>query len=160
MSSYSEYLGRLKQRIPQFIDTRPRRDAGHQTEVVKRIAASGNLETSVASVVCQTKTNTKMSAMAHHNGGHQVQDVSDVLSYNAGRALAQSSMAQNAKASQIQVVCYSPQEINDRMAADPTGLGAVVVARQRNRCCATCKKVLSASGCACTNSNPIKHTTL
>jgi hypothetical protein len=160
MSSYSEYLGRLKQRIPQYVDTRPHRDAGHQTEVVKRMAAAGNLETAAAATLCQTKTNTKMSAMYHHNGGHQVQDISDVLSYNAGQALAESSMAQNAKASQIQMPCVTPQEINDKMAADPTGLGAIMIARQQNRCCTTCKKVLLAGGCACTTSNRIKHTTL
>ena len=47
MSSYSEYLGRMKQRMVTITDTRPHRDAGHQTEIVRRLAASGNLETDI-----------------------------------------------------------------------------------------------------------------
>ena len=31
MSSYSEYLNRMKQRLPNIVDTRPHRDASHQT---------------------------------------------------------------------------------------------------------------------------------
>jgi hypothetical protein len=40
MSSYSEYLSRKMQKTQKFVDTRPHRDAGHQTEIVKRLAAS------------------------------------------------------------------------------------------------------------------------
>ena len=52
MSSYSEYLGRMKQRMVTITDTRPHRDAGHQTEIIRRMAASGNLETAVANTAC------------------------------------------------------------------------------------------------------------
>lgn len=38
MPSYSEWLGRHLQNQKKFLDTRPHRDAGHQTEIVKRDA--------------------------------------------------------------------------------------------------------------------------
>ena len=38
MPSYSEWLGRKMQNTQKFLDTRPHRDAGHHTEVVKRAA--------------------------------------------------------------------------------------------------------------------------
>lgn len=38
MSSYSEWLGRKMQNERKYLDTRPHRDAGHHTEVLKRQA--------------------------------------------------------------------------------------------------------------------------
>lgn len=38
MSSYGEWLGRQIQNQQKYLDTRPHRDAGHHTEVVKREA--------------------------------------------------------------------------------------------------------------------------
>ena len=71
MSSYSEYLNRYKQRMPTITDTRPRRDAGHQTEIVRRLAASGNLETAVANTACVLVLNTPStrSAAGFNHGG-------------------------------------------------------------------------------------------
>ena len=64
MSSYSEYLGRMKQRMVTITDTRPHRDAGHQTEIVRRLAASGNLETRVASTACALVLNAPSTRTA------------------------------------------------------------------------------------------------
>jgi hypothetical protein len=120
MSSYSEYLGRLKQRIPNYVDTRPHRDAGHQTEVVKRLAAAAVQETKTPAVSRNmvldgpsTRVNSPIKP------GHSVQDTSVFNEYTAGQAVAQD--ARNPKAAQIQNVCYSSSvvpEINNRLAAD------------------------------------------
>ena len=122
MSSYSEYLGRLKQRLPQYIDTRPHRDAGHQTEVVKRLAASGKLETPQDVFSGNQMLNAPSTRVnAPYKGGHKVQDTETYNLYTAGQAVAQAALPANAKPSQIQAVCYSSTtvpEINDRLAAD------------------------------------------
>jgi len=122
MSSYSEYLGRLKQRLPQYIDTRPHRDAGHQTEVTKRLAASGTQETTAHVFSGNHVLNAPSTRVdAPYKGGHKVQDTSVYNSYTAGQAVAESSMAKNAKTPQVQAVCYSSTavpEFNDRLAAD------------------------------------------
>lgn len=161
MSSYSEYLGRMKQRMVTITDTRPRRDAGHQTEIVKRLAASGNLETRVASTACAVVLNAPSTATPSgylHGGGHTVQDATVYSEFTAGQALAQGDRA-NTKASQITntMPCLSSSqlpEINDRLAADAQ-LSLIQAARQNyglgyaSNCCPTCKKVLLASSCNC-----------
>lgn len=161
MSSYSEYLGRMKQRMVTITDTRPRRDAGHQTEIVKRLAASGNLETRVASTVCATVLNAPSTASQSgflHGGGHTVQDAPMYAEYVAGQSVAQGQRA-NTKASQITntAPCLSSSqlpEINDRLAADAQ-LSLIQAARQNyglgyaTNCCPTCKKVLLADSCNC-----------
>jgi hypothetical protein len=104
MSSYSEYLGRYKQRMVTITDTRPRRDAGHQTEIVRRLAASGNLETRVANTACALVLNAPSTASAStflHGGGHTVQDAPMYTEYTAGQAVAQGELRRNAKASSI-----------------------------------------------------------
>ena len=138
MSSYSEYLGRYQQRMVTITDTRPRRDAGHQTEIVRRLAASGNLETRVANTACALVLNAPSTASAStflHGGGHTVQDAPMYTEYTAGQAVAQGELRRNAKASSITntMPCLSTSalpEINDRIAADPTGFGAIYNARQ------------------------------
>ena len=161
MSSYSEYLGRMKQRMVTITDTRPRRDAGHQTEIVKRLAASGNLETRVASTVCATVLNAPSTASQSgflHGGGHTVQDAPMYAEYVAGQSVAKGQRA-NTKASQITntAPCLSSSqlpEINDRLAADAQ-LSLIQAARQNyglgyaTNCCPTCKKVLLADSCNC-----------
>ena len=161
MSSYSEYLGRMKQRMVTITDTRPHRDAGHQTEIIKRLAASGNLETRVASTACAVVLNAPSTATPSgflHGGGHTVQDAPMYTEYAAGQALAKGARA-NTKASQITntAPCLSSSqlpEINDKLAADAQ-LSLIQAARQNyglgyaSNCCPNCKKVLLADSCNC-----------
>jgi hypothetical protein len=151
----------MKQRMVTITDTRPRRDAGHQTEIVKRLAASGNLETRVASTVCATVLNAPSTASQSgflHGGGHTVQDAPMYAEYVAGQSVAKGQRA-NTKASQITntAPCLSSSqlpEINDRLAADAQ-LSLIQAARQNyglgyaTNCCPTCKKVLLADSCNC-----------
>jgi primosomal protein N' len=151
----------MKQRMVTITDTRPHRDAGHQTEIVKRLAASGNLETRVASTACAVVLNAPSTASPAgylHGGGHTVQDAPMYAEYIAGQSVAQGTIA-NTKASQITntVPCLSSSqlpEINDRLAADPQ-LSLIQAARQNygngyaNNCCPNCKKVVLAGSCNC-----------
>jgi hypothetical protein len=81
--------------------------------------------------------------------------------YTAGQAVAQGELRRNAKASQITntAPCLSSTqlpEINDKIAADPTGFGAIYNARQLGeqgyKSCLVCgalRKSQLASGCNC-----------
>lgn len=160
MSSYSEYLNRLKQRLPKVQDTRPHRDAGHQTEIVKRLAASGVQESKTpasAGVLVLDGPSTQVKSF--YAKAHSVQDTAIYNEYTAGQAVAQSSMAVNAKSSQISLTCYSSSvvpEINDRLAAD-TQLAAIQAAKNQYQrgwntasCCLVCGKPPSfKGGCEC-----------
>lgn len=160
MSSYSEYLNRLKQRLPKVQDTRPHRDAGHQTEIVKRLAASGVQESKTpasAGVLVLDGPSTQVKSF--YAKAHSVQDTAIYNEYTAGQAVAQSSMAVNAKTSQISLTCYSSSvvpEINDRLAAD-TELAAIQAAKNQYQrgwntasCCIVCGKPPSfKGGCEC-----------
>jgi hypothetical protein len=160
MSSYSEYLGRLKQRLPQYIDTRPHRDAGHQTEVVKRLAAAQTLETTTdvfSGNMMLNAPSTQVNSV--YKGGHKVQDASLYQDYVAGQEVAQSSTRANTKASQIQAVCYSSTtvpEINDRLRTDAQ-LAAVQAAKNvysrgwnTASCCQVCgEPVQFTTACPC-----------
>jgi primosomal protein N' len=151
----------MKQRMVTITDTRPHRDAGHQTEIIKRLAASGNLETRVASTACALVLNapsTLSPAGYLHGGGHNVQDAPMYAEYVAGQSVAQDTRV-NTKASQITntVPCLSSSqlpEINDKLAADAQ-LSLIQAARQNygkgyaTNCCPNCKKVLSADSCNC-----------
>ena len=162
MSSYSEYLGRYKQRMVTITDTRPRRDAGHQTEIVRRLAASGNLETAVAKTACVLVLNAPSTASPsgfNHGGGHTVQDTSVYNEFTAGQAVAQGALPRNAKATLITntMPCLSSAqlpEINDKLAADAE-LSKIQAARQMygkgyvDNCCPTCKKTQKAGECNC-----------
>ena len=160
MSSYSEYLGRLKQRLPQYIDTRPHRDAGHQTEVVKRLVASRTLETPTDVFSGNTMLNAPSTQVnSVYKGGHKVQDTETYNLYTAGQAVAQTSTLANTKAPQIQAVCYSSTvvpEINDRLAAD-SQLAAVQAAKNTYgrgwntaNCCKVCgEPVQYTTSCPC-----------
>lgn len=156
MSSYSEYLSRQQQRLQKFVDTRPHRDAGHQTEVVKRRAAAAVLESTnprSAGVLVLDGPSTRVNSF--YAKAHFVQDASAFAGFEAAQAVAQSEIPRNAKASQIREVCYSSTvvpEYNDRLAADPQ-LAAVQAARNaylRGNCCTVCGKPPTlASGCNC-----------
>lgn len=159
MSSYSEYLGRLKQRLPHYIDTRPHRDAGHQTEIVKRLAASDVQESLNPAVSGNLVLNAPTTRLVTKYNGvrHVVKDTSLYNAYTAGQAVAQSALTP--KPSQILATCCTPAEINDRMAADPQ-LAKIVHARQglRADCCSMCGKVYDAAVCACVNRLPQRAT--
>lgn len=160
MSSYSEYLGRMQQRMQKVQDTRPHRDAGHQTEIVKRLAASGVQDSKTpasAGVVVLDGPSTQVKSF--YAKAHTVQDTAVYNEYTAGQAVAQSAKPQNAKSSQINVTCYSSSvvpEFNDRLKADAQ-LAATQAQRnayQRGYSSAACCKVCGkppqfATGCDC-----------
>lgn len=160
MSSYSEYLSRKMQRTPKVLDTRPHRDAGHQTEIVKRLAASGVQEqktTTRSGNLVLDGPSTRVNAPI--KGGHSVQDTSRYVDYVAGQAVAQGAMPINAKPSQISQVCYSSTvmpDYNDRLAADAQ-LAAVQAAKNTYQrgwntasCCQVCGKPPQfKGGCQC-----------
>jgi hypothetical protein len=122
MSSYSEYLGRMKQRLPSFQDTRAHRDAGHQTEIVKRLAASGvqeSLNPVPSGNMMLNAPSTRVNSV--YKKAHTVQDTAVYNEYTAGQAVAQSSTRANTKAAQIQDTCYTSTtvpEFNDRLRTD------------------------------------------
>ncbi len=178
MSSYSEYLSRQQQRLQKVVDTRPHRDAGHHTEVVKRLAASGvqeSLNPASAGVTVLNGPSTRVQSF--YAKAHTVQDTSVYNAYTAGQAVAQSE--KTPKESQISQVCYSSTvvpEYNDRLAADAQ-LSAIQDAKNKYArgystaaCCQVCGKPPAlASGCSCAltvnqrnalkdKTAPIKHT--
>lgn len=113
MSSYSEYLNRAKMRLPNYVDTRPHRDAGHQTEVVKRLAASAVQESKTprsAGVLVLNGPSTQVRSF--YAKAHTVQDMSVFQDYESGQAVAQAE--RNRPASQIQGVCYSADVIREK----------------------------------------------
>lgn len=160
MSSYSEYLSRKMQRTQKVLDTRPHRDAGHHTEIVKRLAASGVQEqktTTYSGNLVLDGPSTRVNAPI--KGGHSVQDTSRYVDYVAGQAVAEGAMPVNAKPSQISLVCYSSTampDINDRLAADAQ-LARVQAAKNTYQrgwntasCCQVCGKPPQfKGGCAC-----------
>ena len=160
MSSYSEYLGRMKQRMQKVQDTRPHRDAGHHTEVVKRLAASAVLETrSPATSGNMVLDGPSTRVNSPIKPSHRVQDAATFVDYEGGQAVAQSSTLANTKTPQISVTCYSSTvvpEINDRLAAD-SQLAAIQAAKNQFQrgwntasCCTVCGKPPSfTNGCAC-----------
>ena len=160
MSSYSEYLGRMQQRLAKVQDTRPHRDAGHQTEIVKRLAASGVQDSKTpasAGVLVLDGPSTRVNSL--YAKAHTVQDQSIYNEFTAGQAVAQSQLPRNTKASQIVPVCYSSTtipEYNDLLATDAQAAlkQAAKNAYQRGystaACCQVCgKPPVFARGCAC-----------
>jgi len=160
MSSYSEYLARKMQRTPKFVDTRPHRDAGHQTEVVKRLAAASVLEqttTTVSGNLVLNAPSTRVNAPI--KGGHSVLDAQTFAEYEGAQAVAQSERAINRKAPQIQETCYTATtipEFNDKLRTDST-LAAIQTQKntyQRgwntSACCKVCgEPVQFADSCNC-----------
>jgi hypothetical protein len=178
MSSYSEYLGRMQQRSQKIVDTRPHRDAGHQTEIIKRLAASGVQENKTPASSQNMMLNAPSTRVnSVYKKAHTVQDTSLFDSYTAGQAVAQGALPVNAKTSQIIQVCYSSTampEYNDRLRNDAQ-LSAIQDAKNAygrgySTCCRVCGEPPSLAGsCACAltvaqrnalkdNTAPIKHT--
>jgi len=137
-------------------------DASDYTRQIKRQAAAGNLETAVVKPVCTTTLNmtaTLPNSQFYSGGGHNVTDTSVYNEYTAGQAVAQALQPGNVKPAQIQNLCLSSStlpEVNDKMAADPTGFGAIYNARRSfgkgYNPCVTCggnPKVQFARGCPC-----------
>jgi hypothetical protein len=167
--SCSEYLGRQKQRMTQILDVRPHRDAGHQTEIIRRLAASGNFETAVVPPACTTTLNMTAvmpASQFYSGGGHQVRDAAHRTEYIGGQAVAMSSSARNAKVGPqlVREGCMTNAtlpEINDKLAADAnlSRIQAEKNARARGyaTCCQTCKKVVFANTCSCANVLPLAN---
>lgn len=150
--SCSEYLSRQMQRTQKILDTRPRRDAGHQTEVVKRLAASGTLESTTSATACALTLNapsTRSAAGRIISGGHSVQDTSQYNAYTAGQAVARGARPSNAPPTYINQICYSSTvvpELNNRLAANAQ-LSAIQAAKNTYQrgyntaaCCQVCGK--------------------
>jgi hypothetical protein len=160
MSSYSEYLNRQQQRLQKFVDTRPHRDAGHQTEVVKRLAASAVQESKTPASACVTVLDGPSTRVqSRYAKAHTVQDTTLFEAFEAGQAVAQGELPVNRKASQISQVCYSSSvvpEYNDRLRADAQ-LSAIQDQKNKYQrgwntaaCCQVCGKPPTlASGCNC-----------
>ncbi len=158
MSSYSEYLNRKMQRTQKFVDTRPHRDAGHQTEIVNRLAASAVQEqrtTTFSGNLVLNAPSTRVNAPI--KGGHSVQDASLYNEYTAGQEVAQA--ARTPKAPQIQETCYSSTaipELNDKLR---TNSSLAAIQTQKNTyqrgwnsasCCKVCgEPVQFADSCNC-----------
>ena len=163
MSSYSEYLNRHKQRLPNIVDTRPHRDAGHQTEIIRMLAASANYETVVPNTACTVVLNNPSTASAAsrvYGGGHTVQDASAFLAFQGGGAVANGAVPQNVKAPQITKTCYTRAVIPElqNMLDGTAKVGNVDPKVYANRqgykttpnanCCPTCKRVEFAPTCS------------
>jgi hypothetical protein len=150
----------MKQRLPKVQDTRPHRDAGHQTEIVKRLAASGVQESKTpasAGVIVLNGPSTQVKSF--YAKAHSVQDTAVYNEYTAGQAVAQSDEPQNAKTPQIRPVCYTSTtvpEYNDRLARNAQ---LSLVQAQKNTyqrgwnvaaCCTVCgKPPVFDGGCEC-----------
>lgn len=156
MSSYSEYLSRKMQRTQQFLDTRPHRDAGHQTEVIKRLAASAVQESKTparAGVLVLDGPSTRVNSF--YAKAHTVQDTSVYNDYTAGQAVAQSEKPVNAKASQISQVCYSASvmpDFNDTLRLNAGEAAKQLLKNQglKKTCCTVCgEPVQYTTACPC-----------
>lgn len=148
------------QRTPNFVDTRPHRDAGHQTEIVKRLAASGVQESKTpksAGVLVLDGPSTQVKSF--YAKAHSVQDTSVYNAYTAGQAVAQSSTLANTKAAQIQQTCYTSTampDINDRLKNDAQ-LAAIQDAKNKyargyntSACCNLCGEPIQyTTSCPC-----------
>lgn len=169
MSSYSEYLNRHKQRLTKIVDTRPHRDAGHQTEIIRMQAAAGNYETVVPQTACVLVLDAPSTASAAsrlYGGGHTVQDASLFVAYAGGGAVANGAMLKNAKASQITLPCYTSAmipELQDMLAGTALvgNVDRTVYAKRQGynttpngNCCLVCKRVEFAAPCSCAVPRP------
>lgn len=160
--SYGEYLARQQQRLQKFVDTRPHRDAGHQTEVVKRLAASAVLESLNPVNACVTTLNapSTLSGQRTFAKAHRVQDCSSVLEFVAGQDVA--AISRNPKPPRITEVCYSSnviQEVQDKLRIYPQLSALQVQKNALQNCCRVCGEPAQfASGCACAQDKSSKRT--
>jgi len=151
----------MQQRLGKVQDTRPHRDAGHQTEIVKRLAASGVQDSKTPASSCVLVLDGPSTQdYSRYAKAHTVQDQSIYNEYTAGQAVAQSELPRNAKPSQINPVCYSSTaipEYNDLLRTDTQAAlkQSAKNAYQRGypsaACCQVCgKPPVFARGCGCT----------
>jgi hypothetical protein len=161
MSSYSEYLSRKMQRTQKFLDTRPHRDAGHQTEVIKRLAAAAVLENKTPAVSHNMVLNGPTTRInSPYKKAHSVQDTALYTSYVAGQAVAQVDMTP--KASQIEQVCYSADvmpDFNDKLRIYPQQAAIQAAVNSYGRgyvsCCQVCGEPAQfTTACPCATSGP------
>lgn len=144
MSSYSEYLNRQKMRLPNIVDTRPHRDAGHQTEIVKRLAAATVQESktpSSAGVMMLNAPSTQVRSF--YAKAHTVQDTTVYNAYTAGQVVSQSQLPVNRKTPQIQGVCYSSdviREKQDTLRLYPQEALKQAAKNNLRNCCTLCGK--------------------
>lgn len=150
----------MQQRLGKVQDTRPHRDAGHQTEIVKRLAASGVQDNKTPASSCVLVLDGPSTQdYSRYAKAHTVQDQSIYNEYTAGQAVAQSERIINAKTPQINPVCYSSSvvpEYNDLLRTDTQAAlkQAAKNAYQRGystaACCQVCgKPPMFSRGCAC-----------
>lgn len=126
MPSYSEWLGRKLQNQQKFLDTRPHRDAGHHTEVVKRNA---------------------IAVLGKRPTGKPVVEASTFTDYVGGSEYRQGTAA-NTKTPQISQTCTvvrEPPPPPYTNASVLKGLGRSTLAN----CCVTCGATNGAGPCPC-----------
>jgi hypothetical protein len=154
MSSYSEYLNRQKMRLPQIVDTRPHRDAGHHTEIVKRLAASTVQESKTPRSAGVTMLNAPSTQVrSFYAKAHTVQDMSVFQDFEAGQAVAQSETLANRKTPQISQVCYSSNVIREKQDTlrlyPQEALKQAAINNLRN-CCTLCGEPIQyTTACPC-----------
>lgn len=126
MSSYSEWLGRKLQNEQKYLDTRPHRDAGHHTEVVKR-AATVRLD--------------------RRPTGLRVVQASLFTDY-VGGVEARGGTAANTKAPQLAQVCTTVAEPPPPAYTNTQILKGLGKAKLAN-CCVNCGVSNGAGPCTC-----------
>jgi len=129
MSSYSEYLNRQKQRVTQILDVRPHRDAGHQTAIIRQMAAGAVLFNTAPATVCAGSLNapstTPANGRVYYKGKAQyVKDAEDYAAYTSGQAVASTEGSKVRKygaqlTSEVCMTNVTLPEYNDKLAADP-----------------------------------------
>ena len=133
MSSYSEYLNRQKQRVTQILDVRPHRDAGHQTAIIRQMAAGAVLFNTAPATVCAGSLNapstTPANGTVYYKGKAQyVKDASAYAAYKSGQAVATIegvdalNKVKKYGAQLTREVCMTNTtlpEYNDKLRADP-----------------------------------------
>jgi hypothetical protein len=144
------------QRTQKFLDTRPHRDAGHQTEVIKRLAASAVQESKTpASAGVLVLDGPSTQVRSFYAKAHTVQDTSVYNDYTAGQAVAQSEKPSNAKASQISQVCYSSSvmpDFNDTLRLNASESAKQLLKNQalNKNCCRLCGEPIQyTTSCPC-----------
>ena len=141
-------------RLPQIVDTRPHRDAGHQTEIVKRLAAAAVQESKTpASAGVMVLNGPSTQVRSFYAKAHTVQDTTLFESYEAGQAVAQSEILANRKTPQISQTCYSSDVIREKQDTlrlyPQEALKQAAINNLRN-CCTLCgEPVQYTTACPC-----------
>lgn len=141
-------------RLPQIVDTRPHRDAGHQTEIVKRLAASAVQESKTpASAGVMVLNGPSTQVRSFYAKAHTVQDTELFHAFEAGQAVAQSERIVNRKTPQISQTCYSSnviREKQDTLRIYPQEALKQAAINNLNNCCRLCgEPVQYTTACPC-----------